>query len=143
MDKEHQSLFIRGLQDGFLHQHVTEPTRYRDNETPTLLDLVISNEESMVTDLEYFPPLGESDHVCLRFNVNCTQEADTNDTDKLNIFKTKYANVIEELSHFKWEDLLNSSFHEDYSTFFDKLQSSMEKQTPLRTPRKREKKLYN
>ena len=61
--------FITKLQDCFLYQHVTEPTRYRDNERHSLLDLVLSSEEDMVIDLSYHPPLGESDQVVLKFNV--------------------------------------------------------------------------
>ena len=40
---EHCSSFLNTIQDCFLHQHVTEPTRYR-HEEPSLLDLVLSNE---------------------------------------------------------------------------------------------------
>ena len=42
-----------------IFQHVTEPTRYRENERPNLLDLVLSSEEGMVQDLRYLPPLGK------------------------------------------------------------------------------------
>ena len=34
------------------------------------LDLVFTNEEGMLTNLSYLPPLGNSDHVCLRFDFN-------------------------------------------------------------------------
>ena len=36
---------------------MTEPTRYRVNETPNVLDLILSSEEGMVQDLAYNPPL--------------------------------------------------------------------------------------
>ena len=68
--KDHLSDFIETLQNYFLHQHVTEPTRYRQNESPSLLDLIISSEEGMVYDLNYDPPLGESDHLCLTFKLH-------------------------------------------------------------------------
>ena len=50
--------FIDTLNDLFLYQHVTEPTRYRAGSTPHILDLVISNEEGMVQDISYDPGLG-------------------------------------------------------------------------------------
>ena len=141
-DKQNQLFFIRGLQDCFLHQHVSEPTRYRDNETPNILDLVLSSEENMVCDLEYLPPLGESDHVCIRFNVKCTQHTFGTETIKRNVFKTNFAGVSEKLSHYDWTELLQSTFHEDYATFFDILKNIMEEETPLKSPRIQKKNLY-
>ena len=141
-DKKNQSFFIRGLQDCYLHQHVTEPTRYRENETPNLLDLVLSSEEGMVCDMNYYPPLGESDHVCIRFKVKCNKHTDESEPEKKNVFKTDYAAVIEELAQYNWEELLNSTFQEDYAKFFNKLESSMEKYTPLQTTRRQKKNLY-
>ena len=40
--------FIETLQDCHLHQHVMQPTRYRDGNEPSCLDLVLTNEEGMV-----------------------------------------------------------------------------------------------
>ena len=56
--KQHLQYFIENLQNCFLYQHVTEPTRYRANETPNVLDLILSSEEGTVKDLAYNPPLG-------------------------------------------------------------------------------------
>ena len=49
--------FIDTLNDLFLYQHVTKPTRYQAGSTPHILDLVISNEEGMVQDIFYHPIL--------------------------------------------------------------------------------------
>ena len=62
-EQEHLVDFINTLHDCFLYQHVTEPTRYREGETPNLLDLILTSEDSNVQDLTYLPPLGVSDHV--------------------------------------------------------------------------------
>ena len=68
---EHCSSFLNTIQDCFLHQHVTEPTRYRHGEEPRLLDLVLSNEEDMMYNLAHEPGLGDSDHITLTFNLIC------------------------------------------------------------------------
>ncbi len=52
----------------FLYQHITEYTHYRKGQNPRLLDLILTNEEGMVNDMQYVPPLGKSDHVCVIFN---------------------------------------------------------------------------
>ncbi len=38
--------------DHFLTQHVHHPTRYRLNQTANILDLVLTNEENMIPNLE-------------------------------------------------------------------------------------------
>jgi hypothetical protein len=49
----------------FLIPHVNKPTRWRGTDTPHVLDLVFTNEENMVSELEYLSPLGKSDHCVL------------------------------------------------------------------------------
>ena len=61
--------FVETIQGMFLYQDVYEPTRYRPNTTPHVLDLILTNEENMVNDLQYLPGLGLSDHVCLKFSL--------------------------------------------------------------------------
>ena len=50
---EHLTTFINTVQDCFLHQHVTENTRFRLGEEPSLLDLIFTNEEGLICNLEY------------------------------------------------------------------------------------------
>ena len=141
--KEHQVIFVSALQDCFMYQHVTEPTRFRPNEKPNLLDLVLSGEESMIQNLDYLPPLGESDHICIRFSAMCGMKEKVKDEPaERNIFKTDYAAVIRELEKYNWVRILNSSFVEDYKRFFDILEEIMVRHTPLRTPKRKKKNLY-
>ena len=44
--------FTETLRDNFLFQHVLKPTRARIDNEPSILDLIITNEENMVQDLE-------------------------------------------------------------------------------------------
>ena len=133
--------FIENLQDCFLHQHVTEPTRYRENETPSLLDLILSSEEGMVHDLAYGPPLGESDHLCLTFKLHHHQDVEKSGPRR-NIFKTDYDAVTEDLMKHNWQEVLNSSFSADYETFFQCFHKSLESHTPLRKSPKARKNIY-
>ena len=142
-NKEHQTHFLETLQDCYLYQHVTEPTRFRVNETPNLLDLLLSSDESLIKDLSYLPPLGESDHACLRFDVICRNDTATiEDINKRNFYKTDFDAVIEALGKYDWEILLNSNFQNDYIRFFIILDEIMEKYTPYKTPRRKIKNLY-
>jgi len=71
-------MFIEALRDGYVYQHVTQATRGRGSNTPNLLDLVLTNEEDMVTNLEHQSPLGKSDHCMLVFDF----EARTTSTSR-------------------------------------------------------------
>ena len=71
-NQEHiSSVSLEGIKDFFLFQHVREPTRFREGQIPSVLDLILTNEENMVEKIDYLPSLGKSDHVVLGFNFNC------------------------------------------------------------------------
>ena len=67
-----------------LYQHSSEPTCFKPGVFPSLLDLVITNEEGMMSDLSYLSPLGKSDHLSLQFSFNLTSN-DNLDYAKFNL----------------------------------------------------------
>ena len=62
--------FIECIRDCYFTQHILENTRQRGGDTPSCLDLVFSNDENIIKDIEYLAPLGKSDHCVLKFNVD-------------------------------------------------------------------------
>ena len=68
---QNSQLFLQTIQDQYLYQHVHNSTRYMENSTPHILDLIFSNEKDFVEDIQYLPGLGLSDHVCLEFSFEC------------------------------------------------------------------------
>ena len=138
--KYHQD-FIETLRDCFLHQNVTEPTRYRENQAHSLLDLIISNEEGTIQDLEYHPPLGENDHLCLTFTALEKQVTNTFNSVP-NVWKTDYEKVRENLLGYDWYEKLDKCFEDDYKYFFEILQSSLSRHTPMTKPPKQNKSIY-
>ena len=133
---EHLLKFIETLRDCFLFQNVTEPKRYRENETSNILDLIITNEEGTVQDLNYHPPLGESDHLCLTFTAfELQRESPFIPTH--NVFKTNYEKVREEMQQYYWYEVFNKNFVRDYEYFFNILHSVLTKHSPMSTLPKR------
>ena len=63
--------FLESLRDCFLYQNITEPTRNRGTDEPSLIDLILTNEEMQVGDISYLAPLGKSDHSVLIFDYSC------------------------------------------------------------------------
>lgn len=62
--------FIETIRDCFLYQHILENTRGRGSDNPSLIDLVFSNEEGMVSDVNVDAPLGKSDHAFISYCLN-------------------------------------------------------------------------
>ena len=71
------SQLLECIRDCFMYQHVAEPTRFRIGEISSVLDLIFTNEENMISELKYMAGLGKSDHLQLTFNFNCYIEEKT------------------------------------------------------------------
>ena len=59
------------VQDCFLFQHTKHPTHYRADLEPTLIDLILTNEDEMVQEITHLPPPGKSRHSGLLFDNKC------------------------------------------------------------------------
>ena len=95
-------VFLEGIKDCFLFQQVMEPTRLREGQSPSILDLVFTNEEYMVDKINYLPGKGKSDHVVLDFNFNCFIEKNSTTQKKYNFNKGDYNSCTNELSSIDW-----------------------------------------
>ena len=57
------------LLDNFWHQHVNEFTRFPENQTPSCLDWIITDDPEVLEELTYLETLGKSDHVCISWQL--------------------------------------------------------------------------
>ena len=117
--------FINTIQNCYLYQHVFESTRFRDGNEPSQPDLIFSNEERMIHQLRQNPGLGDSDHTCINFVLNCYAEV-SNPITRPNYFKANYKNIRERLSKIIWSSKLHGNFTTAYLMFVEILDSSME-----------------
>ena len=53
----------------FLFQQFLKDTQAREKQRPSLLDLIFTNEDGIVSDVDFWDPLGKSDHGILMFNL--------------------------------------------------------------------------
>ena len=97
--------FLECVRDSYLHQHVTLPTRARINQEPSILDLIFTNEENMIKDLQILSPLGKSDHACLTFNYICNRSKISKPWTKYFYDKGNYKIIKEELEATNWDEL--------------------------------------
>ena len=66
----YEEIFLSRVMDNFLQQHVNQPTRVREGQRDSLLDLVLTRDENITSDIEYLEPLDKSDHSFLLVKVN-------------------------------------------------------------------------
>ena len=112
-DRE-KSHFINCIEDHYLTQHVKEATRCRGNDTPSVLDLVITNEEEMVDEIDIQSPIGKSDHAVIVLNMRCYIER--NASRKITRKKyhlANYDNMKNDLLKVNWKEVLKDQNAEE------------------------------
>ena len=119
--------FIERLRDLYLYQRVNKPTRYRAENRPSIIDLVITNEEQMVNDIKYCSPLGRSDHSVLIFDFSCYVEVENKTHLKYYYQKGDYQEMSKDLD-LDWETLLpKENVNDQWTLFKDKLLIAQDK----------------
>ncbi|VDI01481.1 Hypothetical predicted protein, partial [Mytilus galloprovincialis] len=108
-----ENRFLESIQENFIFQHTTKPTRWRGTDTPHTLDLILTNEEEMISNLEYMSSLGKSDHSVLYFDYNCY----INIKNKPRIAKLydhgNYHDFKLELDKINWQEEIKDDFSVD------------------------------
>jgi hypothetical protein len=126
------TLFLECIRDTYLFQHVKENTRFRENEESSLLDLVLTNEENMINNIQFLPSLGKSDHITLLFDFNCYIESVQSSTKKNNFFKGDYVSMCENLESLPWTELLEEcDISRSWDTFAERIEELIEKYIPV------------
>ena len=101
-------LLLEAMKSSYLHQHVHQHTRVRGSDTPSTLDLILTNEEGMVSDLQVQAPLGASDHALITFKFHCyVDEAKSKTVYKYD--KGDYAAMISDLAETGWLEEVTAS----------------------------------
>ena len=108
-DESEPAQFYDTTQNALLHQHVDFDTRYRDGCASSLLDLVFTNREYLVDEVEANQPLGKSDHVvlmwkCVYKDRPCELRADSA-VVSYNYKKGNFSGMRAKLSETNWQEL--------------------------------------
>ncbi|KAJ3639011.1 hypothetical protein MTP99_002338 [Tenebrio molitor] len=112
-----------------LCQLVSEPTRFRLNQTPSTLDLIISSDDNSLTNLKHLSPIGISDHVTLGIELqiySCPRLK----TVSFERTVVEWAAVNQHLSVVDWNLLLsNTSMTHNWKVFKTTLQDTIAQHT--------------
>ena len=134
------TLFMDNIKDLFLYQHVTECTRHRVGQSSARLDLIFSNEYDMITDLDYLPPIGASDHICLAFKFMCYTDNKPSQVPRLNFYKGDYSSIRANLQQVRWDEIQDSDMTLYWNNFVDILNNNIENHIPKIKPSSKAKK---
>ena len=94
--------FLKCIDDNYLHQHTSFPTRIRENQRPSCLDLVLSTEPAIISSMERQDPLGRSDHVCILWKLEVQSEKAVFTRSSYNFNKGDYEKYRRILGEANW-----------------------------------------
>ncbi len=124
--------FLETIRDSYLFQHVTENTRGRGTDTPHLLDLLLTNEEGMIGQVNHEAPLGKSDHCTLIFKFNCYTEQHSKTYQKFYYDRGDYDTMRSDM-RIDWMERLDPNCEDPdkkWKIFKDLLDSAKTKNVP-------------
>ena len=131
-DPSHQ--FLEVVQDSYLFQHVQKATRFRQGNDPHILDLVLTNEEGMISSITHLPPLGNSDHEVLSFRLHCYTSPRRDPGNKLNLNKGNYEEMANKLNTATWEAIEAGPIEDHYRALVNMIRDLMEEHIPRLRP---------
>ena len=134
--------FLEELYTCVLCQHVSEPTHFKHGVSPSLLDLVITNEEGMISNLNYLPPLGKSDHLCLQFSFNLVTPDANLDYIKFNLNAGDYNVLWSEVTNINCEDMMNITMDATWQYFLTKFDVAIKCSVPLTSSKPKFKNVF-
>ena len=128
--------FHQATHDAYLIQHQTTHTRMRNDQVPSVLDLIFSNEEGMVKNLEVHAAIGKSDHAVLTLDFQCSWSQDNTDTLKYMYGKGDYEELRKMMSCTDWEEQLDGKTVEQaWTTVRSQLETAVASCIPKKTTR--------
>ena len=98
--------FIETINDAYFIQHITQPTRIKNDQKKNILDLVLTKDAEDVQHIEYCSALGLSDHLLLKFFTTVPKTIQQrNNVSRLDFNKGNYVDFNIFIDKDNWEEL--------------------------------------
>ena len=121
--------FYEATSEAFLEQHIDEPTHTSGN----ILDLVLTNKEGLVSNMEMLGRVGMSDHEIISFNVKIDDNINSNNQTRLDYPRANFDRMREELRKHEWEKEMEGRTVEDiWKKIKGRLHELMTKHVPMK-----------
>lgn len=144
-EKHPATKFLTRLNELYLTQHTNRPTHQRSNrERATQIDLVITNESSMIDDIEHTEPIGSSHHSTLLYNLNCDFEPTAKSRTITKPHKGDFEGFRQFVNNHEWNIDESSTVHEIWEELSQVINDGSTKFIPTVTlvPGRKAKPLY-
>jgi len=105
--------FFDSVQDSFW---LTSSMHHRQNQQPSLLDLIFTLDPNLVDEVVHLSPLGSSDHDCLLRKFKCCSELPPpkNSVAMYNYRKGDYEAMNNYLGSINWSEILSGNVYDDW-----------------------------
>ena len=124
-EESKEAKFLETIKDSFLFQHIEKPTRIRGNDDPSLIDLLLTNEEHQISDVVHHAPLGKSDHAVITFNFHCYLDF-SKPKKCYNYGKGDFEGMLHQLELSNWkETYLSEGLEKDPETLWCSIKSKL------------------
>ena len=127
--------FLNTIHECYLTQFIKQPTHFRAQQTPTLIDLILSNDPDFISNIDYNPPFGKSHHCVITFDIDVyTAKGKSNPVFKYLYNKGDYDAMREYARQVKWNEVLveGDSIDQQWSKIESVLNNAKSKFIPLR-----------
>ena len=135
LSNHHSSVFLDTVKNNFLHQMITDWTRQRGNDHPSLLYLAFTNNPGCISAVRHFPPIGKSDHDVLQIIVDSdiSLPEQSSSSPIYNFFKGNYNAIKCEFSTINWQsELIDKTVDAAWECLKNKLENMLKKHIPLK-----------
>jgi len=120
-----------------LIQHIDTHTRFGQGQNPHRLDLLLTSEDNMVSNVEHRAGLSLSDRVIVTCNLQISSQNQKKAESRFRYFKGYHKKMNQNLLEMDWEADLNALTVENAWTFFSStLDDQMKKYIPKSVPNK-------
>ena len=129
----HGSEFLNEINDCFMWQHVKVPTRRKN-----ILDLILSTEKNMISDVVVSCPISNSDHNLITFRLDCGMMEEVQNCKNFRYDKANFPKIQEALSSIDWVNaFMNKTLEDMWELFITELHDKRNKYVPVAKTRKR------
>jgi len=108
----------------------------------SVLDLVVSRDPDILSDVQVLGNFETSDHKLLGFNLNIDKEEEVNSTTRYDYKRMDIMRAREELRKVVWEEILSGTVNDDWEKLKDILFEIQRKFVPVVKGKRKNKKLW-
>ncbi|RMC08902.1 hypothetical protein DUI87_13896 [Hirundo rustica rustica] len=126
-EKQQSRKFLECVEDNFLSQLVSKPTR-----GGTMLDLLFTNRDGLVGDVEVGGRLGHSDHEIIEFSIIGEKRRNINKISTLDFWRADFGLFKRLIQRVPWETVLeNKRVQERWVCFKTEILRAQEQTVPV------------